>query len=102
MWEKAETERLIMRPVKQTQLSEQRRETEAVGLETHTLVPHLWMPIWGLLSGDTIVLHLRALILYACCCTRQTARDTAVFAAVEQMIRKEKKGKGNTETRITN
>lgn len=86
----AETESLIMRPVKQTQLSEQQRETETVGLETHTLVPHLWMPIWGLLSGDTIVLHFRALILYACYCTRQTARDTAVLAAVEHMIRKEK------------
>lgn len=45
--EKAETERLIMRPVKQTQLSEQQRETETVGLETHTLVPHPWMPILG-------------------------------------------------------
>ncbi len=32
----------------------------------------------------------RALILYACHCTRQTARDTAVLAAVEQMIGKEK------------
>lgn len=37
--EKAETERLIMRPVKQTRLSEQQREAELVGLETHTLVP---------------------------------------------------------------
>lgn len=61
--EKAETERLIMSPVKQTQLSEQQRETETVRLETHTHVPHLWMPIWGLLSGDTIVLHFRALVL---------------------------------------
>lgn len=63
-----------MRPVKQTQLSEQQSETETVGLETHTLVPHPWMPIWGLLSGDTIVFHFRALILYVCYCIRQTAK----------------------------
>lgn len=81
-----------MRPVKQTQLSERRRETETLELETHTLVPHLWMPILGLLSGDAIVLHFRSLILYACYCTRQTARDTAALAAVEQMIRKEQTG----------
>lgn len=89
---RAETERLIMRPVKQTQLSERRRETETLELETHTLVPLLWMPILGLLSGDAIVLHFRSLILYACYCTRQTARDTAALAAVEQMIRKEQTG----------
>ena len=92
----AETERLIMRPGKQTQLSVQRREAEMVGLEIHTLVPHVWMPIWGPLSGDAIALHFRALILYACCCTIQTVGDTAVFTAVKQMIRKEKKRKGNT------
>lgn len=88
--EKAETERLIMRPVKQTQLSEQQRETETVGLETHTLVLIYGCQFWGLLSGDAILLYFRALILYACYCTRQTARDTTVLAAVEQMIRKEK------------
>lgn len=36
------------------------------------------------------MLHFRALILYAYYCTRQTARDTTVLGAVEQMIRKEK------------
>lgn len=51
------------------------------------------------------MLHFRALILYTCFCTRQTERDTAVFAAAttaERMIRKEKKRKGNTETATKN
>lgn len=88
-----------MRLVKHTQLSEQQSESETVGLETHTLVPHLWMPIWGLLSGDTIVFHFRALILYVCYCLRQTASDTAVPPAVEQMVRKKK---GMQEQRLKN
>lgn len=61
----------------------------------HTLVSHLWILIWGLLPGDAIVLHFRALILYTCYCARQTAKDTALLASVEQMIRKEKEGKEN-------
>lgn len=79
-----------MRPVQQTQLSEQHRKTEPVGMETHALVSHLWMPIWGLLSGNTIVLNFRALIQYTCNSTRHTARDTVELAAVKPMIRKEK------------
>lgn len=94
-----DTVRLIMRPVKQTQLSRQQRETETVGLETHTLVPHLWIPIWGLLSGDTIVFPFRALILYARYCTRQTSWDTAALCTAELLIRKEKKGNAGTRTK---
>lgn len=81
-----------MRPVKQTQLS----ETETVGLETHTVVPHPWMPIWGLLSGDTIVFHFRALILYVCYCMRQTAKGYSSPACHRADDQKEK---GNTGTK---
>lgn len=53
-----------MRPVEQTQLSEQRRETEAVRPDTHTPGPHVRTAIWWLLSADAIVHHLRYLIRF--------------------------------------
>lgn len=67
-----------------------------VGLEALTLVSHLRMLIWGCLAGDAIVLHCRAVTLHTCYCARQTAEGTAQFAAVEQMMRKEKERKENT------